>query len=140
METGPRRVTVLDVDAAFLSPRDAAAVGIPKSTAHRVKDSLAASVQGQILVIDGAPITSGDALLEFLSGLAARAQAAESALGRETEARRDVEADLLVARAELEETSGKLSQFTPALVEIANLSTQLLRSTTTPRTHQQDQR
>jgi hypothetical protein len=127
------------VDAAFLSPREAVAAGIPKSTAHRVKDALATSVGGQILLVEGVPITSRDALLEVLTGLAVRARAAEEALARESDARLDLEGDLLVARAELEQTNGKLAAFTPALVEIANLSTQLLRSTTGPRPHQHDQ-
>ena len=114
------------MEAAFLSPRDAVAAGVPKSTAHRIKDHLSSAVAGQLLVIDGAAVTSPEGVNAVLRGLAERAEAAEVAL-QEARLRADqLDQDLQLTRHELDVQRARAATMGPRLAAVAAQVAQLL--------------
>jgi hypothetical protein len=114
------------MDAAFLTPREAVATGIPKSTAHRIKDAMAASVQGQILVVDGAVITSSAALIELLNALSSRATAAELELVDVRTRAIGLDQELQLVRHELDVQRDRSAALSPRLAAVAAQVAQLL--------------
>ena len=114
------------MEAAFLSPREAVAAGVPKSTAHRIKDHLSSAVAGQLLVIDGAAVTSPGGVIAVLRGLAERAEAAEVAL-QEARLRADqLDQDLQLTRHELDVQRARAATMGPRLAAVAAQVAQLL--------------
>ena len=114
------------MEAAFLSPRDAVAAGVPKSTAHRIKDHLSSAVAGQLLVIDGAVVTSPEGVIAVLHELAERAEAAEAAL-QEARLRTDrLDQDLQLTRHELDVQRARAATMGPRLAAVAAQVAQLL--------------
>lgn len=120
------------MDIAYLLPKEAAARGVPKASAYRARTAFGDKLGDRILVVDGRAISDPAEIADLMTALAARAEAAESALARETEARYDAEADLLGARAELDQANARQAEAAPVLAEIASQVTQLLNVSLRP--------
>lgn len=115
--------------AAFLPPREAVEAGVPKTSAHRLKDALATAVQGQILVVDGAAVTTPEVIAELLNTLAMRASAAEEQLARVQQRVAQLDQDLQLARHELDVQRARAKSFSPRLAAVAAQVAQLLDET-----------
>lgn len=118
--------------AAFLTPREAVEAGVPRSTAHRVKDDLAGNLQGLLLVVDGSPITSPAELLELLNALSARAAAAEHEVTDVRARATQLDQELQLTRHELDAQRDRAAALNPRLAAMAAQITQMLTENLSP--------
>lgn len=115
------------MDAGHLLPKDAVAQGVPKATVYRARAAFLERSKEKVFVVDGRVLADPAELVDLLASLHARAVRAEEELDQAIEARRNVEADLLMSRSELEQANARVAEFAPALSDIADLATQLLK-------------
>ena len=116
---GPIGSTVPAMDAGHLLPKDAVAQGVPKATVYRARAAFLERSKEKVFVVDGRVLADPAELVDLLASLHARAVRAEEALDQAIEARRNVEADLLMSRSELEQANARVAEFAPALSDIA---------------------
>lgn len=134
------------MSAEFLTPNEAVEAGLSRSKAHRLKESLSNSLQGNLLIVDGEPITSQDALGRLLRGLASRAETAETDLTAVREklaaatdelaaAKRRAERlseELLQARLEAEMLRDRATAIAPALAALVSQASRILDDSLNP--------
>lgn len=120
------------MDAAFVTAKEATTQGVPRATAYRAVQTFRDALADRVLVVDGEPVVDPDALATLLASLANRADSLQQALAASEQQRQRLEADVQIARHELELERGQTAATAPILADIVAKASQLLARNLTP--------